>query len=425
MPGHKGQNVLGFEQFDITEIDGADDLFSSNGIIKESENNASKLFNAHTFYSTEGSSLCIKAALFLVIKNYSKKGTKPVIFAGRNAHKSFINTAALLNFDVVWLQEDNSSNYLSCNINANYLDSVLSVAKVKPLAIYVTSPDYLGFMSDIKGIKNVCNKHGILLIVDNAHGAYLNFLQPNLHPISLGADICCDSAHKTLHSLTGGAYLHISFNAPKNLVFDAKDALALFGSTSPSYLILQSLDALNVELSGDYRLKLQKTISNIESLKNALIKNGFVFYGNEPMKITICAKELGYTGKEFAEILKRNNIFVEFCDKDYVVLMPTTDTTKEHFERLKTVLLSIEKRNKITTFRPSTYIPKKAISVREAMFSPSETIETHTAIGKILANPSVACPPAVPIIVSGEIIDKAVVEILEYYDIKTCKVVKE
>jgi arginine/lysine/ornithine decarboxylase len=118
-------------------------------------------------------------------------------------------------------------------------------------------------MPDIKSISAICKKHGVLLIVDNAHGAYLEFLSEPMHPIKLGADICCDSAHKTLPVLTGGAYLHISPESAKLFADKAKKSLALFGSTSPSYLILQSLDAANKYIADGYREKLAEFIKAV------------------------------------------------------------------------------------------------------------------------------------------------------------------
>jgi arginine/lysine/ornithine decarboxylase len=132
-----------------------------------------------------------------------------------------------------------------------------------------------------------------LLLIDNAHGAYLEFLQNSMHPIKLGADICCDSAHKTLPVLTGGAYLHTKVFSDK-----AKSALALFGSTSPSYLILQSLDAANKYISDGYKEKLTDFVKTVDTLKETLVENGYVLCGNEPLKITIKAKEYGYSFNE-------------------------------------------------------------------------------------------------------------------------------
>ena len=217
MPGHKGisekESSLPFlaEAFDITEIPGADSLYEADGIIRESEKNASLIFGSHTFYSTEGSSQCIRAMLYLSLIYAKSQGKTTTIAAARNVHKSFISAAAMLDIDINWIYSENTSNdnsYLSCTVDADALDKKLSSLKEKPFAFYITSPDYLGNISDVSAISRVCHKHGVLLLVDNAHGAYLKFLSPSQHPIDLGADLCCDSAHKTLPVLTGGAYLH-------------------------------------------------------------------------------------------------------------------------------------------------------------------------------------------------------------------------
>ena len=175
MPGHKGVKFTGAEDIDITETSGADSLYEASGIIKESEENASKLFGCKTFYSAEGSSLCIKAMLYLTILYAKQNGKKPLIWAGRNVHKSFLHAAALLDFETEWLYSKEKGSYLSCVIDAEFLDRKLNECDELPMAIYITSPDYLGNITDIKSISDVCKKHGVLLIVDNAHGAYLRF----------------------------------------------------------------------------------------------------------------------------------------------------------------------------------------------------------------------------------------------------------
>ena len=255
MPGHKGVSLLGFEDMDITEIDGADSLYEAEGIIAESEANASALFGCDTFYSTEGSSQCIRAMLFLACMS-EENAQKPLVLAGRNAHKTFLSAAALLDFDTQWLYGENSSSYLSCDISAEYLEKAIASAERKPAAVYITSPDYLGNTADIKSLAAVCHSHGVLLLVDNAHGAYLKFLLQSQHPVDLGADMCCDSAHKTLPVLTGGAYLHIAPSVRGKLSPLAKNALAMFGSTSPSYIIMQSLDMANKYIADGYSHKL-------------------------------------------------------------------------------------------------------------------------------------------------------------------------
>lgn len=230
MPGHKGRALIGAESLDITEIEGADVLYHAEGIIRESVNNASRLFGtARTFYSAEGSSLCIRAMVYLA-KLYAKsRGASPTIIAARNAHKTFITASALMDINVRWLYSlDNS--VLSCKIDFAGLEKML--ATLRPAAVYITSPDYIGNIADIAKIARLCHKYQSILMVDNAHGAYLKFLESSAHPIDLGADIVCDSAHKTLPALTGAAYLHISRTAPDFFADYAENALSVFASTS-------------------------------------------------------------------------------------------------------------------------------------------------------------------------------------------------
>ena len=261
-----------------------------------------------------------------------------------------------------------------------------------------------------------------MLLVDNAHGAYLKFLPESTHPIDLGADICCDSAHKTLPVLTGGAYLHISDNVCSEISNCAKNSLALFGSTSPSYLILQSLDALNSYLKG-YKDKLWCFIEKVNSLKARLTQRGYLLYGDEYIKITINTKEYGYLGCDFADILLKNNIVCEFSDSDYVVMMLTPENGDEDLMILERVLLSIEKRSAIINKSPIFHKPKRALSMRDAMFSLSEQIPVDDCEGRVAAISNVGCPPAVPIVVSGEIIDKEIIACFKYFGIDKCNVV--
>lgn len=424
MPGHKGCGMLGFEAYDITEIDGADSLYEADGIIKESEQNAGSLFGCETFYSTEGSSHCIRAMVYLVSLYAKERGKNPLIAAGRNAHKTFLSAAALTDTDVMWLYPESESSYLSCRITAESLEKALGEASEKPAAVYLTSPDYLGSTADLRAISEVCKKNDILLIVDNAHGAYLRFLPESRHPIDLGADICCDSAHKTLPVLTGGAYLHISQKANEIFARQAKNALSLFGSTSPSYLILQSLDRANKYIADGYREKLAEFCEKVRLLKETLISHGYTLCGGEPLKITINTKPYGYYGTEFADILSKKNIICEFSDPDFIVFMLTPEA-ENTLSELENALISVERKAEICEKPPIFAKPEKAMSIRDAVFSSSETIPASKSCGRILAAASVACPPAVPIAVCGEMINEEAVKCFEYYKTENCIVIKQ
>lgn len=422
MPGHKGKSFLGCEPYDITEIFGADTLYSADGIINESENNASELFGtAHTFYSTEGSTLAIKAMLTLAI---SEK--KPFVLAARNVHKSFVYACALLDIDVAWIYPSEKEHLCSCRISAQDVEKALNELSSLPTALYLTTPDYLGQMLDVEAISKVCKKYGVTLLVDNAHGAYLNFLPKSRHSVSLGADICCDSAHKTLPVLTGGAYLHISKTADRDYVSHAREMLSLFSSTSPSYLVLESLDLCNRYLSENYPQRLAETVEKLDMLKRKLSDHGFTVPDTEPLKLVINAAEYGYTGCELAEILRKQEIELEFSDDEYAVFMVTPENTDAELELLFNALISISRKNKISKETLSLNSnTEQVMSIREAIFSPSEIIDVADAIGRICASPTVSCPPAIPIAVSGERITNTAIKLFERYGIRKISVVKK
>lgn len=421
MPGHKGAGILGFEGMDLTEIYGADELFAAEGIIKESEQNASNLFGCPTYYSTQGSTLCIQTMCTILCQDAKSKGKKPKILAGRNAHRSFIHAAALLDFDIEWLY--GNSDYLSCKIHAEDLEK--AIIESHPTAVYLTNPDYLGNLLDIQSLASVCKKHNVLLAIDNAHGAYLRFLEPSLHPIDLGADLCCDSAHKTLPVLTGGAYLHLSDSLNQVWKNDVKHFMEYFSSTSPSYLIMASLDAANEVLDTTFRNSLSECIQRVDGLKNTLVQYGYTILSGEPMKITISTKEFGYTGNEIANLLMECDIYPEFYDSDYIVLMPSPYNTKDDLKRLETCLCGIERKPILINKPPKLEQSKKAMNVRQALFSSSITLDVSKSLGQVCSSVTVSCPPAILPVIPGEVISESSIEVMKYYGIETVRVVKE
>ncbi len=425
VPGHKGNGFLGIESYDVTEIDGADDLYCPTSIILESENNASALFECPTFYTTEGSSHAIRAMVYLA-NIYAKRNNKSTtILATRNVHKSFLTVTSLLNIDVKFIIDNESNSYLSSNITPEFLENYLKVLEVLPCAFYITSPDYLGNLADIKGLKKVLDNYGVLLLVDNAHGAYLKFLNASLFPIDLGADMCASSAHKTLPVLTGGAYLHLSNSVFDLLGSEVKTALATFGSTSPSYLILQSLDYANKILSNNFSKELSLVIKKVEVLKDDLNNIGINTNNYEPLKLTVSPKSYGYTGIDLKDYLYSNGIIPEFYDNDYVVLTFSVNTDNKAFEKLLNALISLQKRPPILSLPPKPTASERKYSLNQVVFSKFEIVDVKNSENKVYAEINLHCPPAVPIIIPGEIITKEVIKTFIYYNIDKVKVIKE
>ena len=425
MPGHKGQPVLGMESMDITEISGADELFQPRGIIQKSEENASSLFGAgRTVYSTEGSSLCIRAMVYLALLWGKERGRKPVILAGRNAHKAFLSASALMDMDVCWLYPETEESLIACHITGPWLEKHLAAMPEKPIAVYVTSPDYLGHVLDIAALSAVCRRRDVLLLVDNAHGAYLKFLRPDRHPMTLGADLCCDSAHKTLPVLTGGAYLHISQKAPALLREQADRAMALFASSSPSYLILQSLDRCNALLAEDAG-RMADFAERISEMKRKLSSHSYALIGEEPFKITLAAKAYGYTGDELHDLLRQQNIECEFSDPDFLTMMFSPSLKEQELQRAENALLSVRRKPRIEDQPPALPHPRQVVSIRKAMLSLSEEIPVEQAAGRVLADAQVSCTPCIPIIACGEEVDEAALRCFQYYGVSSCRVVRE
>lgn len=418
MPGHKGQPVLGCEALDITEIAGADALYEAGGIILESEKNAASLFGSGmTLYSTEGSSQCIRAMVYLAATN-RKNGAKPLFLAGRNAHKAFLYALALSGADVKWLMPEARRSLYACDITPEALENALRAMDAPPCAVYVTSPDYLGGMADIAALAAVCDKYGVPLLVDNAHGAYLHFLKTPQSPLDLGASMCCDSAHKTLPVLTGGAYLHIAQNAPEGFAKNAKAAMALFGSTSPSYLILQSLDLLNRYLAEGYPEKLAETVKTLDKLRETLRERGWRVEKSDPLRVTLSGD-----GYAIAARLRGGGIEPEHADRDFAVLMATPENPAQELFRIADALGE----NDFPAIAPGVLpaeLPETVCSPRKALFSPQKTVPVSEALGRVCGAPTVSCPPAIPVVVSGERIGRREIELFSYYGVRHVAVLK-
>ncbi|MDY5007448.1 aminotransferase class V-fold PLP-dependent enzyme [Candidatus Allofournierella merdipullorum] len=421
MPGHKGKGPLSCEGRDITEIAGADSLYEASGVIAQSERSAAALFGAKaTFYSAGGSSQCIKAMLCLALQ----KSKSRVVLAARNVHKSFVHAAALLDADVRWLWPEGDYQLLACPVRPEQLEKALATLPEAPAAVYLTSPDYLGNVQPVSQLAKVCHAHGVPLLVDNAHGAYLHFLPEPAHPLDEGADLCCDSAHKTLPVLTGGAYLHLGHGLLEAEKGEVRAALSLFGSTSPSYLILQSLDACNRYLADEACRRLADCVKAVAELKADLAAQGWTVAESEPLKVTVHASKRGWRGDALADFLRRKGVECEYADPDYLVLMISPQNSAEDLEKVRGALAGAGQGSNVFQTPPQMARPRQAMPIRTALLAPAEEVPVAAAAGRVCAAPTVGCPPAVPVAVSGEVIGPDAAAVFDYYGIKTLRVVR-
>lgn len=420
-PGHKcavdalPRDLL---QLDFTELPDTDSLFEADGAILQAEQLAAALFGIQrTLISSGGCTLCIQAMMRLAAPNGGK------IIADRVLHRSAVNAMALLNLQPVWvLPRQNAGAALAGRICAEDItEAIASAPDAK--AVYLTSPDYFGVLSDIPAISAVCRLHHIPLLVDNAHGAHLMFTTQNLHPIALGASMTACSAHKTLPVLTGGAWLNI---ADGQFVNDAKDAMALFGSTSPSYPIMASLDLCRAWLSEHGTKAYLKLEQIVSQMKQIAVEHGITLPQGavDPTRIALNTASIGLAGTAAAKFFRQMGVEPEYADDAHVVLIATPFNTQHDFERLSMAIKELPVAPALQNHAVIPPLPPMETLPRQAVFGKSEQILLQNAQGRIASQAACPCPPGIPIVMPGEIITKEVIEFLQGYGFFTIKVLK-
>lgn len=422
MPGHKGRPLRGLGDvaaYDLTEVTGLDSLYLANGVIAETEAAYSTIYNTKaSCISTGGSTLCIQAMLALACPPGAK------LIMARGIHAAALHTAALLDLHPVWAYPKiDLSTGLACAVEPMVIDALLR-DNPDAVTVYITSPDYFGTISDVRAISEICNNHDVLLLVDNAHGAHLRFMGSDLHPMSQGADACADSLHKTLPVLTGGAMLHIQNEA---LAPRAKACMALFGSTSPGYLTMLSIDAALPYLADTAAQDFARVAAKTGQLKQEAAHAGFavpVPALSDPARLTLGFWTLGYTKEAFLEYLHTHRIEPEYVDTAYCVLMASGFNSEEDFSRLSEMIAEAVHMPAYPSPSPAICETKQVVPLRKALFALSETVDIDRAYGRVAGSMIAPCPPGIPLLVPGERITRDAVEILHNAGISTINVIK-
>lgn len=423
MPAHKGNFPLyaglPLSRLDITEVQGADSLYESDGVIAETEARLAAVYGSReTLLSAGGNTLCIQAMLSLAARPGGR------VVCTRNLHVSAVNAMALLGLEPVFVYPDRDrAGGLPGTASPAAYARALSGAP-DACAVYLTTPDYFGVRSDVAGIAAVCRARGVPLLVDNAHGAHLRFLSPDRHPLPLGASLCADSAHKTLPVFTGGAYLHIgdpSFDRAA-----AKDAMALFGSTSPSYLTMLSLDACASYLETGARRDFAALCQTVADLEALAVSKGFSLPAGDrdPTRLSLGTLSAGCTGEQFAQHLRAHGIEPEYTARGWVVLLPSPFNTPADFDRLRRALEAFVPAQPLPCPAPEALHPARVMTLREAVLAPCELLPVAQCEGRVAACAKSPCPPGVPLVMPGEKITGKLKNLLADYGLNALKVVK-
>lgn len=423
-----GEKVLNIDTTD--EFDNLGTLHPATGPIKEAQELAAKAFGAQkTFFLLNGSTagnLAIGMAL-------TKKGQKVII--NRNCHRSALTGLMISGAEPIWICPNRIEDWsVWGNIQASDIEQAIKNNDNVGL-VWITNPTYEGVVSDIKSISAVCKKYNIPLVVDEAHGCLWNF---NKHlpetALKLGADAVVHSLHKTGGSMSQSSMLHIAKNSLIN-PDDVEKALKLLHTTSPSLLLLASLDSARATLeSKSGQALLERMIKNAKYLRTRLdsipnlhqLKSDFG-YKTDVTKVFI--KIDGLSGKRLESILEIDfGIEVESASDIGVLILCNMGNKRSDFVYLANALEKIATNNytDICYLENRKHMPMLTpiieMSLRDAYYAPKETITKEKAIGRISAEVIAECPPGISILLPGELITE---EHLPYLnDYMTLEVVK-
>lgn len=434
MPGHKGTNIFPRDfldnliALDITEIPGMDNLYLPSGVIAQAQMLAAKAFGAdHTFFLVNGST----AGVLAMIMAACRPGDKLII--PRNSHRSVWSAIIIADVNPVYIQPRyDKENYLATQISAQDVERALD-ENPDAVGVVVVHPTYYGLCSHLEQIEKIVHERGKLLLVDEAHGAHFIF-HSDLPPSAgeLGADMWVQSAHKTLPALTQAAYLHVKGDRVD--LRRVAQIIAMLQTSSPSYLIMASLDWARFFMESEGKPLIERLIHEVQAVKSWLRNHvGFLTIDDyekgeeiaalDPTRLVLDVREFGITGYQAERILREAGIQVEMSDMYRVVLICSVADDKRVFDILIKALDNLAKRlpdckvgkkTSCDNMSISQEIPRQMLSPREAFYSIIERVPLEKSMGRICAGIVGAYPPGIPYFCPGELIDKGGVEELLY-----------
>lgn len=411
------EDLIGKKSFkcDFSEIIGLDNLQNPTGVILKSQLRASEIYGSkYSYYLVNGSSSGIIALMLATVISGDK------VLIARNAHKSVINALVLSGaipvwINTEWLEDWDVPGESSPEQVKEYLNADPDIK-----AVWLTNPTYEGIITDIASIVKICREKEVLLIVDEAHGSLWNFSEDLPVPsIQLGADASVQSLHKTASCLTQGAIMHVGKNSkidPDKL----QQCLNMVTSTSPSYLILSSIEGAIEHLNSNQgRKKTEDLLQNLDKFKESLSKYPDIhFYKKENIdKTKILMSVEGFTGFDLAEALETKfNIEVELNNNKSITALTGIGTTENDLNKLSKAIIYLRKSLKTTCGNINKVFPliqpKMILTPRQAFYQKSRMINIKESLGLISKETIVTYPPGIPLIISGEMIQQQHIELL-------------
>lgn len=436
MPGHILGSGLIEEMkiaggFDITEIPGSDCLHEPHGVIKKAQDLAASCFGAdYSLFLVNGSTSGIHAMIQATVKPGGK------LILGRDCHVSALNALAQIDGEPVFtFPETDEKAGIPLGVTAEGLERALK-ANPDAQAILITRPGYYGTATQLKDIANLSKLYKIPLLIDEAHGAHFRFHDDFPEPaITLGADLCVQSLHKTLPALTQTAILHGCDNSmvDRNIV---EKTVSMVQTTSPSYLLMSSIDiARNIMENKGKEIyeKLKHNITNFNIMLNkyTCIKRIACDYSNfetDFSRIVLSFESTKLSGFEAERILRtRFNIVAEMADFNNIVLIATPFHIPDNFDKLLEALKLISEEfcgGKTELELPlwPCNVPDRILPLRQALLNKGEEISIDKAIGKVSGVYITPYPPGIPLVIPGEIITGEIVNFINILLSKNCQV---
>lgn len=421
MPGHKRNTAdapylrdLG-AAWDVTEVEGTDDLHHPEGVLRDAMARAAALWGSRrAFFSVGGSTAALLSALWACTRDGDE------LILARNCHKSVYNGLLLRRLRPVYLTPAALEAGLSGPIDPADVEAALAAHPDSP-AVLITSPTYDGVCSDLPAIAEAVHRRGKVLIVDQAHGAHFGFGHgfPE-SAVRQGADLVIHSVHKTLPSLTQTAILHLCSDRvdPQRL----QNAMAIFQSSSPSYLLLSSIDGCTDLLicQGDVLFThWQQALDGFYERCSALQKlRLFTAPCHDRSKVVISTEHAALTGAELAERLRRDHrIELEMAAPRYATALTGLGDTPETLNALADALLRIDAAVAPAEKPPFPLppAPRAVMTPAEAADRPGGHLAPAEAVGRTCLEFVWAYPPGVPLVTPGEVVDASAAALLAAY----------